>query len=267
MECDVDLVCVGCSPFTKNPIVNRNLPCEKFQLIHVFRQLFPSKYFELLFRVLLIWLYSSSSYAIGYCILAPTLAHKAEDEGIICVEGIAGGFVHIDYNCQSNPKTINKAAGSQSRWQCKTLPPTPPSVPLSSSRLLIRARASEWNDSAYGTIHLSLFSFKWKLLFPSRHVICRVSPNTRSHGTGRLERQSLSAVRPTGLLSGRLVTNEPFFMADYNLEMEHNFCRSTFVVRNRSTRATRRSGTIITRFYLWIYTIHSKTINDAVVYF
>ena len=27
------------------------------------------------------------------------LAHKAEDEGIICVEGIAGGPVHIDYNC------------------------------------------------------------------------------------------------------------------------------------------------------------------------
>ncbi|CBK19462.1 Dihydrolipoyl dehydrogenase, mitochondrial [Caenorhabditis elegans] len=27
------------------------------------------------------------------------LAHKAEDEGILCVEGIAGGPVHIDYNC------------------------------------------------------------------------------------------------------------------------------------------------------------------------
>lgn len=27
------------------------------------------------------------------------LAHKAEDEGIVCVEGIAGGAVHIDYNC------------------------------------------------------------------------------------------------------------------------------------------------------------------------
>lgn len=27
------------------------------------------------------------------------MAHKAEDEGIICVEGIAGGAVHIDYNC------------------------------------------------------------------------------------------------------------------------------------------------------------------------
>ncbi|XP_013789201.2 dihydrolipoyl dehydrogenase, mitochondrial-like [Limulus polyphemus] len=27
------------------------------------------------------------------------LAHKAEDEGIVCVEGIASGPVHIDYNC------------------------------------------------------------------------------------------------------------------------------------------------------------------------
>lgn len=27
------------------------------------------------------------------------LAHKAEDEGIVCVEGITGAPVHIDYNC------------------------------------------------------------------------------------------------------------------------------------------------------------------------
>ena len=40
-----------------------------------------------------------SIYAIGDCILGPMLAHKAEDEGILCVEGIAGGSVHIDYNC------------------------------------------------------------------------------------------------------------------------------------------------------------------------
>lgn len=41
----------------------------------------------------------SSIYAIGDCIHGPMLAHKAEDEGILCVEGIAGGSVHIDYNC------------------------------------------------------------------------------------------------------------------------------------------------------------------------
>merc|ERR1712025_1121851 len=37
--------------------------------------------------------------AIGDVIDGPMLAHKAEDEGIICVEGLAGAPVHIDYNC------------------------------------------------------------------------------------------------------------------------------------------------------------------------
>ncbi len=27
------------------------------------------------------------------------LAHKAEDEGIICAEGLVGGKGHLDYNC------------------------------------------------------------------------------------------------------------------------------------------------------------------------
>lgn len=27
------------------------------------------------------------------------LAHKAEDEGIICVEGMVGGVPHINYDC------------------------------------------------------------------------------------------------------------------------------------------------------------------------
>ena len=56
-------------------------------------------------------------YAIGDCIRGAMLAHKAEDEGIICVEHLAGKgntsspsatlcdltilslAVHIDYNC------------------------------------------------------------------------------------------------------------------------------------------------------------------------
>ena len=40
-----------------------------------------------------------SIYAIGDCIHGPMLAHKAEDEAIICAEGMLGGPVHIDYNC------------------------------------------------------------------------------------------------------------------------------------------------------------------------
>ena len=40
-----------------------------------------------------------SIYAIGDVVAGPMLAHKAEDEGIICVEGINGSVPHIDYNC------------------------------------------------------------------------------------------------------------------------------------------------------------------------
>merc|ERR1711868_297784 len=40
-----------------------------------------------------------SVYAIGDCIRGAMLAHKAEDEGIIAVEHLAGKDVHIDYNC------------------------------------------------------------------------------------------------------------------------------------------------------------------------
>jgi len=43
--------------------------------------------------------YIFSIFAIGDCIHGPMLAHKAEDEGIVCVEGITGAPVHIDYNC------------------------------------------------------------------------------------------------------------------------------------------------------------------------
>ena len=37
-------------------------------------------------------------YAIGDCIPGPMLAHKAEDEGVICVEMLAGQSGHIDYD-------------------------------------------------------------------------------------------------------------------------------------------------------------------------
>lgn len=42
---------------------------------------------------------NGSIYAIGDVIAGPMLAHKAEDEGIICVEGMCGSSVHIDYLC------------------------------------------------------------------------------------------------------------------------------------------------------------------------
>jgi len=40
-----------------------------------------------------------SVYAIGDCIDGPMLAHKAEEEGIACVEMIAGLGGHVNYDC------------------------------------------------------------------------------------------------------------------------------------------------------------------------
>jgi len=37
-------------------------------------------------------------YAVGDIIDGPMLAHKAEDEGVLCVEAIMGKHVHLDYN-------------------------------------------------------------------------------------------------------------------------------------------------------------------------
>ncbi len=38
-------------------------------------------------------------YAIGDVIRGPMLAHKAEEEGVACVEQIVTGYGHVDYNC------------------------------------------------------------------------------------------------------------------------------------------------------------------------
>ncbi|XP_023023458.1 dihydrolipoyl dehydrogenase, mitochondrial [Leptinotarsa decemlineata] len=85
LECDVLLVCVGRRPYTVG-LGLEEIGIEKDQkgripVNSVFQTVIPN------------------IYAIGDCIHGPMLAHKAEDEGIVCVEGIMGGPVHIDYNC------------------------------------------------------------------------------------------------------------------------------------------------------------------------
>ena len=37
-------------------------------------------------------------YAIGDCIPGPMLAHKAEEDGVACVEGMKTGYSHVDYD-------------------------------------------------------------------------------------------------------------------------------------------------------------------------
>ncbi|XP_031419990.1 dihydrolipoyl dehydrogenase, mitochondrial [Clupea harengus] len=85
MTCDVLLVCVGRRPFTSHlglesvgiELDNRG----RIPVNNRFQTNVPS------------------IFAIGDVVAGPMLAHKAEDEGIVCVEGMAGGAVHIDYNC------------------------------------------------------------------------------------------------------------------------------------------------------------------------
>lgn len=85
LECDTLLVCIGRRPFTSN------LGLEELGIELDSRGRIP---IDSRFTTKI-----PSIYAIGDVVAGPMLAHKAEDEGIICVEGIAGGPVHIDYNC------------------------------------------------------------------------------------------------------------------------------------------------------------------------
>uniref|UniRef100_A0A9J8AZW7 Dihydrolipoyl dehydrogenase, mitochondrial n=1 Tax=Cyprinus carpio carpio TaxID=630221 RepID=A0A9J8AZW7_CYPCA len=85
LACDVLLVCIGRRPFTSN----LGLEAVGIELDNRGRIPVNSRFQTKV----------PSIYAIGDVIAGPMLAHKAEDEGIICVEGMAGGSVHIDYNC------------------------------------------------------------------------------------------------------------------------------------------------------------------------
>ncbi|XP_076344318.1 dihydrolipoyl dehydrogenase, mitochondrial isoform X2 [Tachypleus tridentatus] len=85
LDCDVLLVCVGRRPYTDNlgleDVGVKKDEKGRIMVNNRFQTAVPS------------------IYAIGDCIPGPMLAHKAEDEGIVCVEGIVSGPVHIDYNC------------------------------------------------------------------------------------------------------------------------------------------------------------------------
>lgn len=86
LECESLLVCIGRRPYTaKLGLENVNVKVDNRGRI-VTNNKFQTNV--------------SNIYAIGDCIQGPMLAHKAEDEGIVCVESIAnGGIPHIDYNC------------------------------------------------------------------------------------------------------------------------------------------------------------------------
>lgn len=84
MEADVVLVATGRRPYTANlGCDDLGIVMDKMGRIEVdshFRTAVPS------------------IYAIGDCIAGPMLAHKAEEEGIACVESIAGFAGHVNYD-------------------------------------------------------------------------------------------------------------------------------------------------------------------------
>jgi dihydrolipoamide dehydrogenase len=85
IDCDSLLVCIGRRPYTHNlGLENVGIQLDEKGRIPV-NDTFATA--------------APNIFAIGDCIHGPMLAHKAEDEGIICVENLVGGAGHIDYNC------------------------------------------------------------------------------------------------------------------------------------------------------------------------
>jgi dihydrolipoamide dehydrogenase len=83
-EADKVLVCVGRKPFSEG------LGAEKMGVeFDEKKRIKVDKHFKTKVEGI---------YAIGDVIAGPMLAHKAEDEGIACVEGIAGKDGHINYD-------------------------------------------------------------------------------------------------------------------------------------------------------------------------
>ncbi|XP_013178167.1 PREDICTED: dihydrolipoyl dehydrogenase [Papilio xuthus] len=84
LDCDVVLISIGRRPYTKG------LGLEKVGIALDDRGRVPvNNKFQTTIPGI---------YAIGDCIHGPMLAHKAEDEGIVCVEGIKGMPVHFNYD-------------------------------------------------------------------------------------------------------------------------------------------------------------------------
>lgn len=85
LEADVVLVSTGRRPFTKNlGLEELGIETDRIGRIMV-NDHFQTKV--------------PSIYAIGDAIDGPMLAHKAEEEGIACVENLAGFAGHVNYEC------------------------------------------------------------------------------------------------------------------------------------------------------------------------
>lgn len=88
LHCDRVLVCVGRKPHTDNlglDSVGITLDSRgRIPVDHLFRS------------------QAEGVYAVGDVIAGPMLAHKAEEEGVACIEGIVTGYGHVNYDAIPN---------------------------------------------------------------------------------------------------------------------------------------------------------------------
>ena len=84
IECDTVLLCIGRRPFTEG------LGLEEAGVVLDRGRIAVDGKFQT---------NVPGIFAIGDVITGPMLAHKAEEEGVACVELLAGQHPHIDYNC------------------------------------------------------------------------------------------------------------------------------------------------------------------------
>ena len=83
IECDRVLAATGRAPATSDlGLETVGLACDKRGWIAV----------DHLFRTT-----AAGVYAIGDCIPGPMLAHKAEEDGVACIDGMHAGWTHVDY--------------------------------------------------------------------------------------------------------------------------------------------------------------------------
>ncbi|MBI1197378.1 MAG: dihydrolipoyl dehydrogenase [Phenylobacterium sp.] len=83
LEADYVLVAIGRRPFTEH------LGLESVGIAADKRGFIPTDHFRTS---------AEGVWAIGDVILGPMLAHKAEEDGVACIEMIAGKYGHVDYN-------------------------------------------------------------------------------------------------------------------------------------------------------------------------
>ena len=84
IKCDTVLVAIGRRPFTEGLGLDKlDVETDNRGFIRIDDEFMTSV---------------PGIYAIGDCVPGPMLAHKAEDEGVVCVEMMAGQSGHIDYD-------------------------------------------------------------------------------------------------------------------------------------------------------------------------